>query len=484
LTGRIFLKLTGVLLCVLLVAMIAVDLLVSRIAAANYVKSLTGELTDQARLLAGIYAASPDLVDRTFRDTARAARTRLTIIAADGTVVADSEAEPAGMENHARRPEVQEALAGREGASIRWSATIRTDFLYVAVPLSGRALRLAVPLSEVDEQVGAIRRQTLAAVALAFLPAVLLAAVFARHVSRKLARVIDYSAELAHGNFQARLGPIGRGELGVLGRKLSETGQNLQKMFTAVEREHAELEKAERIRKDFVINVSHELRTPLASIQGYAETLLDGAIDDPDNNVRFLEIIRKSAERLTRLTADLITLSQVEMKTRELRCSLQDVAVILQDAVDAIQPVAAKKNIGISAETPAEQILAFCDAEAVFQVLSNLIENAVKYTPEGGAITAGVGRTAGCAEIWVRDTGIGIPPEELPRLFERFYRVDKARSRELGGTGLGLAIAKHLVRSQGGEIRVESELGRGSVFTFTLPASQKAPQLHPELTVS
>jgi signal transduction histidine kinase len=294
---------------------------------------------------------------------------------------------------------------------------------------------------------------------------------FARWVSRRLGLIIEYSTELAKGNFQARLASPGQDELGLLERKLNETGQTLEGMFQELEREHAELEKLERVRKDFVINVSHELRTPLASIQGYTETLLDGAIHDPAHNVRFLGIIRQNAERLANLTADLLTLSRVELKQQKFQFASYFVDQLVQNTVDSMLPLAQRKNITIEFAPCASRLEAFCDAEAVNQVLTNLVDNALKYTPENGTIEVGVRELSPqpFVEVYVKDSGIGIPKEDLPRLFERFYRVDKARSRELGGTGLGLAIVKHLVRAQGGEVRVTSDVGCGSEFSFTLP---------------
>ena len=473
-TARIFLKLSGVVAGLLIVATVASDVLAARVAASNYIRSLTRDLTAEAHLLARARAGDfsgmqPDEV----RALAQAARARLTVVAPDGRVIADSEAPAEKLENHRYRPEIMQALAGAPGSSIRRSPSLGMDFLYVAVPVAGQALRLAVPLTEVNQQVNAIRRQMLVAVALAFLPAVLLAAIFARHVSGRLGRIIDYATELAQGNYRARLEHSGGGELGILGRKLNETGEQL-------EREHAKLERVERIRKDFVMNVSHELRTPLASIQGYTETLLDGALDDPENNVRFLGIIRQNAERLARLSGDLITLSQVELKTRVFRFASQDVNKLLAEIGDSMRPIAGKKNITITLQPAGQGNQVYCDAEATFQVLANLLDNAVKYTPEGGSITVGARPAGDAVEIWVRDTGIGIPADDLPRLFERFYRVDKARSRELGGTGLGLAIVKHLVQAQGGEVRVGSEPGKGSVFAFTLPTQDQGAAEHAE----
>lgn len=466
-TGKIFFKLIGAVLCLLVVALVAVDFFASKVAESTYLETLERELVDKGKMLA--LAVPSDPVQ--FEKFAEAARGRLTLIARDGRVLADSEASADKMENHANRSEVQAALAGQAGSIRRKSPTLGVPFLYVAVPVNDGALRLAVPLSEIQSQVDAIRRRMLASTALAFLPAILLAALFARWVSRRLGLIIEYSAELAKGNFQARLASPGTDELGLLERKLNETGETLEGMFQKLEREHAELEKLERVRKDFVINVSHELRTPLASIQGYTETLLDGAIHEPEHNVRFLTIIRQNAERLANLTADLLTLSRVELKQQKFQFASYRVDQLVQNTVDSMLPLARKKNISIEFSPSTSGPEAFCDSEAVNQVLTNLVDNALKYTPENGSIRVGVRELSPqpFVEIFVKDSGIGIPREDLPRLFERFYRVDKARSRELGGTGLGLAIVKHLVKAQGGEVRVTSEVGHGSEFAFTLP---------------
>ena len=477
-TARLFLKLIGAGLCLLVLALVAADLLATRVATASYNQNLTRQLVEQARLVAWMRAEGYEVSQESVRTLARAVGARLTVVAPDGRVLADSEAAPEKMENHRHRPEIIQALSGHEGSSIRRSPTIGTDFLYVAVPVNGTALRLAVPLERIDREVDAIRGKMLIAVVLAFLPAVALAALLARYVSGRLGRLIRYASELAKGNFRARLEATGGGELGALGRELNQTGEKLEKMFDELERKHAELEKVERVRKDFVMNVSHELRTPLASIQGYVETLMDGALYDPDNNERFLAIVRQNADRLWRLTDDLISLSQVELESRSFHCVPHPVSEFLDDAAGAIRPVAQKKDLSLRLEPAPDGALALCDGEAVFQILANLLDNAVKFTPEGGQIVLAARALGDHVELSVRDTGIGIPAEDLPRLFERFYRVDKARSRDLGGTGLGLAIVKHLVRAQGGEVRVESVPGLGSTFYFTLPAAQ----VHAKLT--
>ncbi len=235
----------------------------------------------------------------------------------------------------------------------------------------------------------------------------------------------------------------------------------------AVLRDLTETERVEKTRRDFIANVSHELRTPLTSIQGYTETLLDSA---PENiHAReFLDIIRKSALRMSRLTEDLLTLARVE--SGEQRFDIQPVAPadLLQEAVQSFRELARAQNVDLKVEDDAP-VQVGADAEAIHQVFSNLIDNALKYAASGGRIILGARPIAGNVEFFVQDFGPGIPSEHLGRLFERFYRVDKARSRESGGTGLGLAIAKHIVLAHGGAIRAQSELNHGSTFLFTLP---------------
>lgn len=480
-TAKIFLKLIAAVMAVLAISLAAVDLLASRIAAGTYERMLTRELTEKCRMI-GLEDLTAMGRER-MRALALAAGARVTIVARDGRVVADSENDPAQMENHAGRPEIQAALGGLVGSARRNSPTMGIDFLYVAIQAAPGALRLAVPLEQVVSQVDAMRWQMLKATALASLPAIFLAAWFARYASTKLGAIIDYAGQLAQGNFGARLKVLGPDELGVLSGKLNDTGEKLQAMFEQIQKEQSELEKLDRIRKDFVINVSHELRTPLASIQGYAETLLDGAIEDPKNKVRFVQIIRQNAERLTRLTADLLTLSRIELRSTKFQFAAYYVNELLRDSIESLQPLADRKRIALRLEPAPPETEVFCDSEAVHQIVSNLVDNAIKYTPEGGSVTLSAVETPSDAgepfvEIAVRDSGLGIPSDDLPRLFERFYRVDKARSRELGGTGLGLAIVKHLTLAQGGEVRVASIVNQGSTFSFTLPVQDLGLQEH------
>lgn len=466
-TARIFIKLLLAGVGVLVVALAAVDFLTARVTEQFYVSNLREDLAEKGRMLVFLH---PDPSESTVQALARAAGVRMTWIASDGHVMADSDADPAAMENHAARPEVAVAMKGAIGFDTRRSSTLGIETLYVAVPSASGVLRLSVPLARVQKQVTEIRKQVFQAAALAFLPSILLAAIVSRQVSQRLAGIIEYAGKLAKGEFTARLDRVGGGELGQLGRKLNDTGEKLERMVRELDREHSELEKLERVRKDFVINVSHELRTPLASIQGYTETLLDGAVHEPGLNVRFLGIIRQNAERLARLTGDLLTLSRIELGRHKFQFASYYVNRLIEDSVESVRLLADKKKIAVHLELGPPESDVFCDSEAVHQILGNLLDNAIKYTPDGGSVFAGAAAPDGdMVRIWVRDTGPGIPPDDLPRLFERFYRVDKARSRELGGTGLGLAIVKHLVRAQGGEVTVESAVNTGSKFSFTLP---------------
>jgi two-component system phosphate regulon sensor histidine kinase PhoR len=489
-TGKIFLKLIAGILGLLLLALITVDYFASDVAQESYIQNLKDQLAGKCRMLA-LSAPALDALDTEHaRAMAAAAGGRVTVIRADGKVLVDSEANAAEMENHRTRPEVVQAFDRGSGSDSRQSATIGVRFLYVAVRAADRAaaIRIAVPLSEVDRQVADVRRKILVSTAIAFLPAIAIAAILARFISRRLASIMSHAGELARGNFRARLAQTDSSEFGQLARTLNETAANLQTTVSQLQHEHAELEKLERVRKDFVINVSHELRTPLASIQGYTETLIDGALQDPDNNMRFLGIIRHNAERLARLTEDLLTLSRIEQKRKKFEFEPRVVNSLIHDALEMVRPIAEKNQIRLVEEPTPDDAVVWCDSEAVSQVLSNLLDNAIKYTPSSGQITVGANASSGSmVEFFVRDTGIGIPEEDLPRLFERFYRVDKARSRELGGTGLGLSIVKHLVAAHNGSMRVESQVGSGSTFYFTLPVEPGAldrAALNPELTAS
>lgn len=230
-----------------------------------------------------------------------------------------------------------------------------------------------------------------------------------------------------------------------------------------------ELRRLEKIRRDFVANVSHELRTPISSIKGYAETLLEGALDDKDNAKEFVNIIYRDSNRLAALINDLLDLSRIESdKMKMLFAALEPVSLI-KSAVKIIENQAKAKSITLNLNLPVDLPRIKADEVRFSQVMINILDNAIKYSPERSSITISAKAVENILQIDISDTGIGISGEDLPRIFERFYRVDKARSRELGGTGLGLAIVKHVVQAHGGQVWVKSEPGLGSTFSFTIP---------------
>jgi two-component system phosphate regulon sensor histidine kinase PhoR len=229
------------------------------------------------------------------------------------------------------------------------------------------------------------------------------------------------------------------------------------------------LRKLENIRKDFVANVSHELRTPVASIKGYAETLLEGAINDVDNAKDFLNIICDESDRLANLVSDLLDLSKIESGRAELKLEPCNCAGTVLRVLSGLAKQASEAGVNVRDEVPHNIPPMLANEEMIMQVLFNLLDNAIKYNSVGGSVTVIAREKDRFIEIIVKDTGMGIPQEDIPRIFERFYRVDKARSRELGGTGLGLSIVKHIVQAHGGQVSVASEFGKGSTFSFTIP---------------
>jgi two-component system phosphate regulon sensor histidine kinase PhoR len=504
---------------------------------------------------------------------------RVTVIAADGRVLADSQADPRSMENHANRPEVLEALAVGEGRSARRSVTINRELLYYAVRQntsegSVTILRFALPSETVDEVLGSFRRRLWLASFFILLIAGGISLLFSRSFTGRVERLKDFSRRVAEGDFR----PLPRDGSGdaveALGISLNRTAARLDRtiqtlteernlssailgsmvegvavvngserlvfanpgfaeilgldvpptsgsalvevvrqtelleavrqvlggeprvqseIVTGTLRQHffaitvaavragdttgavvvlhdiTELRKLERVRRDFVANVSHEFRTPLTAIQGFAETLLAGAIDDPQNRTRFLEIILEHSRRLARLTEDLLMLSKMDAERLELEIRRLSVSQLIESCLETAQRRGAEKDLRISVNMPQGLPDIAGDRRRLAEVLQNLLDNAIQYTLPGGQIVVSAKAMEEQIILTVSDTGIGIPKADQPRIFERFYRVDVARSREAGGTGLGLAIAKHLVEVHGGRLWVESEVGQGSQFHFSVP---------------
>lgn len=254
----------------------------------------------------------------------------------------------------------------------------------------------------------------------------------------------------------------------VLEARLVPFSMNTSRVVIGFFRDVTEEKRVEAIKRDFVANVSHELRTPLASIKGYAETLLDGAMNEPDTLKNFLSIINRHAGRMAVLIEDLLTLSMLESHHLPLKLEPVDVKALIINVIQGFEKNARDKGLKLTADISDDIPSVTADRVRLEQVMVNLIDNAIKYT-NSGAVRVAANMADNMLKVDVEDTGIGIPEKDIPRIFERFYRVDKGRSRELGGTGLGLAIVKHIIQVHSGKIWVKSTPGKGTTYSFVLP---------------
>ncbi|HEY2787431.1 MAG TPA: ATP-binding protein [Fimbriiglobus sp.] len=428
---------------------------------------------------------------RTLQSRVAALRTdtgmRVTLLADDGIVLADTDEEPHQMENHALRPEVLQARSEGFGSSIRRSTTVHQTLMYVALRTQDLRdiafVRVAVPLEDVRHQLAGLRTVTGSAALLTGIAATALAFWVARRFTKSLHELAAATERIAAGEFGRTVATRDSGEVGTLARAFNQMSVQLAAQFSRLEDDRLQLKRLESIRQEFVANASHELKTPLAVIQVAVETLQDGAVDDPDTRATFLSQIAEQGHRLHALVIDLLSLARIESGQTTLEFQPVPVGAAVVACVDRHRARAEAKGISLEAIPPASgsDPAAWADEESIEQILDNLVDNAVKYTPAGGRVRVTWRIDGSNARIAVEDTGIGIPATDLERVFERFYRVDRARSREMGGTGLGLSIVKHLVQAMHGGIHAESQPGRGSVFTVHLPRpadARTSPVLH------
>jgi len=572
--NRIFVKLFAAAVLIIAVCALTMNVLIHR----SWNDMLRGEIETSLRQKTLLFASRisstpPGSVHDVTEQVAKLLGARATVIDSSGRVLADSEGNPERMENHATRPEFVAALQGRMGTAVRDSATIGIPYLYVASPIPGGAVRMAYPLTVLEQA----NRQVFNALVKSSAVAVLAAMVFAffatQSLGKRLSRITDFAERVAAGDLSARIQEDSSDEIAHVATALDKTARKLEDGFRALENsrqtletllnsmqepvlavsadgrvlwanqrmerllpsgirlgeplvqsardpevlravQHAldardvtmaraakifsgrifdltaapmpgggavavlhdqtEIERVEKTRRDFIANVSHELRTPLTSIQGYTETLLEtDGLTEPTRD--FLEIIRKNAARMARLTEDLLVLARVESGERSFKYEMVSPQELLQDVAQTFREIAEAHGVEMSVINTANSSV-FVDRDAIHQVFANLVENALKYGESGKRILLGANETDEGVQFFVRDFGEGISSEHLPRLFERFYRVDKARSRESGGTGLGLAIVKHVVRAHGGSIKAESELNHGATFYFSLPRQEVAAE--------
>ena len=573
-----------------LVIVVAVTLLgwvVAAQAERNEVQSLRERLLSEADIVREFLKSDdlqkPDFAKRLRELSRNPADSRVTLIAKDGTVLADSAVPLDELDNHANREEVIQALRDGVGSSVRSSSTQQVDLMYVAVRADapGRdpyVVRVALPVTMLRERVGALTRLVWTTAAVTGLIALVLAYWLANRVVRPLHELIEGAEQIASGDYGHRVFAGTGSEVGMLSRSFNHMSERLAAQFAQIDedrqqlrtvlssmvegviaidpdqkilfandragelldfnprtavgrhlwelirqrplqgviqsalaeddRQHqtlslnlpgsrsfavqvarlpgirpraavlvfhdnTELRRLERLRQEFVANVSHELKTPLAIIKACIETLIDGGVDDPNFRDKSLHRIADQTERLHNLIIDLLRLARIESETEAFEMEELDLGELATRCVERSRALADSKRTSLTALAPAPgspPALVWIDEEAADQILENLVNNAIKYTPEGGRVTVRWGVEGERVVLEVSDTGIGIPTGELPRIFERFYRVDKARSRELGGTGLGLSIVKHLVQAMQGTVHAESTVGIGSTFTIHFPA--------------
>jgi two-component system phosphate regulon sensor histidine kinase PhoR len=588
--ARLFWKLGLTFLALLVGALIAVDFYSARVLRSDAIRTANTQLASLLNIAQERVPPIDDLAQvRAWAQSMAASGARVTLIDNSGRVLADSAQDPATMDNHSTRPEVQQAFAAGEGQSVRHSATVDTDLVYRArryQPRSGPpvVLRMALPLAQIDLSQKELRQRLVAASFIILLLGGAVSLLYSRAFAARVERLKDFSRRVAAGDFRPLPAENPRDELADLALALNNTAAHMDETIRSLSGERnrssailrsmvegvavidaherlvfcnrafseilnldsvggeghpvievvrnsellglirralqgeeglqsnvamgivqqrsfsvtaapvkpleasaagvaaerpsgavvvlhdvSELRRLERVRQDFVANVSHEFKTPLTAIQGFAETLLAGALEDPKNNRRFLEIIRDHAARLARLTDDLLKLARIEVGKLEVAFQPVSVAELLESCSATTLLKASRKQISFTVNVPPGLPAVLGDPSLLHDVLQNLLDNAVQYTPEGGQIDVSASAEAHEAVITVSDTGIGIPLADQERIFERFYRVDAARSREAGGTGLGLSIAKHIVEAHGGRLWVESAVGRGSKFFVSVP---------------
>ncbi|MCX6639468.1 MAG: ATP-binding protein [bacterium] len=571
---------------VIVVCLLANGWLVTGVIHRFYLDHLTSDLKTrialvQEQIRCDVSAANTTELDSLCKTLGLLSQTRITIIDLNGTILGDTDDDPALMENHSDRPEFKAAIQGTTGIATRQSPTLKRRMLYLAIPVirSGQVagvLRLAIPMSAIDDALYRIYTSIL----MVGIGLILLGAAISYWVSRRISRPIAEMKQgaqaFAGGNFERKIITPKLVEFGALSNALNEMAEQLHIRIASITRQRNELEtvlssmvegvlaldveeriikinhaaerlldikasevqgryiqevvpnpdlhrfvanllsaraytegeiillnrqifiqvrgtllrdatqhdvgalivlnditrirRLENLRKEFVANVSHELRTPITLIKGFVETLQDGAIKDKTQRDNFLEIINKHVDRLNAIIEDLLQLSYLEQGAEkdDVHFSSEDIREAITASVQSCEAKAAGKNIHLRVQVENEA-KAKINLILIEQALINLLENAIKYSPVDTVIEVGLDQTETEIVLYVRDSGCGIPIEHLSRIFERFYRVDKNRSREQGGTGLGLAIVKHIALVHHGSVSVESAVGKGSTFRIHIP---------------
>lgn len=391
---------------------------------------------------------------------------RLTVIKMDGTVLADTQAQMDELDNHLDRKEVQDAIQTGSGYARRRSDTLNEGMLYVAYRSKNAdvILRAAVPYSGFQQYLPlffpASALSLLVAVVGSFIVTTRLVSSITKPLQDIAKEMLKVKGDYTELNFEHCQYP----EINVIADTTMKMSKNVKDYLNQIEKERM-------IRQEFFSNASHELKTPITSIQGYAELLESGMIQDEATKADFASRIKKEAVRMTGLINDILMISRLESKEAEVTFSDVRISVLLEEIVDSLKPQAAEAQVFIHVDC--QPLMIHANLQQMRELLTNLISNAVKYNRPGGQVWVNIRETDGQMVIRVKDNGVGIPSDSLDRIFERFYRVDKGRSRKQGGTGLGLSIVKHIVNFYHGTIHVSSEPDIGSEFTVFLPMNGK-----------
>ena len=410
-----------------------------------------GDLSQQVQRMEAFTAGNPS---------------RVTLIRTDGTVVSDSDADPSELDNHLSRKEVVQALDKGNGSARRYSYTLKKELLYVASKSarSDMIIRVSVPYSGATEYLTMLLPAALFSFLAALVCALVVSKRFVDSVTRPLSNIAaemskvrgDYKGDYTELHFEKCQYP----ELNVIAETTMEMSKNVKDYLNRIDKE-------KQIRQEFFSNASHELKTPITSIQGYAELMESGMVQDENMKMDFIKRIKKEAINMAGLINDILMISRLEAKDAEVVVSDVRISVLLDEITDSLKPAAASGQVFIHCDC--QPLCIKANPQQMKELLSNLVSNAVKYNRSGGQVWVNIREKGEDLVIRVRDNGVGIPQESLDRIFERFYRVDKGRSRKQGGTGLGLSIVKHIVNFYHGTIRVTSQLEEGTEFTVAIP---------------
>jgi signal transduction histidine kinase len=470
--NRIVWKFFGAFAVLTLIVVFVLNFFVALKLSDNFEQKISEELTSDAILVGDLLRTdlangAHQIIQQQTTRLADKLGHRITVVDAQGKVLGDSERQPAEMENHGDRVEIVEALETGFGQSTRFSDTLNYSMKYVAVRVGPDddilgIVRFALPLSRVQLEIRTIYRVVLWGAAAAVAIALTVAYFVSRSITLPIRQMKETAEQIAKGNFTPRVRIRSRDELGELANSLNTMADELQQKME-------DLRQMDRVRTDFVANVSHELKTPLTLIKGYTETLQGEVLGDKVKAAKFVSIIREHSDRLGHIVDDLLSLSELESSKDYIDRNQFDLKKLIDDISLGFGHALASKKLELTVSSQGDDLSIRADRNKIEQVLVNLIDNAIKYTGESGQIELSAVERDGEIHIAVRDDGIGIAKEHLDRIFERFYRTDQARSRELGGTGLGLSIAKHIVLAHKGKITIESELGKGTTVFVTLP---------------